>query len=93
VLLGLAFDYGEARSWVHNLVLSDAGPHTYLAGVAGRVAVTHELSRRLELFGQIEGAVHHAHAKDTPFGNEYNWLASSIAAGVGVRVAALAGRD
>jgi hypothetical protein len=87
--LGAGYEYGEARSWVHNYNFSDEGPHAFLSGVIVRLGLAQSLANRLQLYGDIEQSAYRAHAKDVSPANEYNWLGRAFKATVGIRIVLL----
>lgn len=84
--VGAGYEYGEARSWMHNFQFRDEGPHAYTSGGAVRFGVAQSVAKRLQLYGDIECSAFRAHAADTSPSNEYSWLGRAFKATLGVRV-------
>ena len=91
--IGIGLEYGEARSWLDNLTISQEGPHNYLVGGSARVGVSTPLLARFQVYGELLQSFYRAHARDGTSRNEYNWLGRSLTGGVGVRFALARGHS
>lgn len=91
--IGVGFEYGEARSWLDNLTISQAGPHNYTTGGSTRVAIVSPRLARFQIYGELLQSFYRAHARDGTSWNKYNWLGGSLTGGVGVRFALARGHS
>ncbi len=85
LLFGTGFEYGEARSWLDNLTISQQGPHNYLVGGSARVGISSPPCGRLMLYGEALQTFYKAHASDGASGTKYNWLGRSFTGAIGMR--------
>jgi hypothetical protein len=77
------YEYGEAHSWLENMILSESGPRTIHTGggLQVMVAANHGLLRPMFV---IDVGVYRAHSNDETNATEATWIGSegSIRAGV-----------
>jgi hypothetical protein len=83
--VGLGLEYGEARSWLDNLTISQEGPHNYAVGGSARFGVSSPALGRVQLYGELLPSFYRGHARDGTSGTEYNWLGRSLTGAIGVR--------
>ena len=84
--LGAGYEYGEARSWIHNFQFRDEGPHAFVSGGVVRFGLEESLTKWVQLYGDIEMSAFRALATDALPRNEYRWLGRAFKAALGVRV-------
>jgi hypothetical protein len=84
---GVGLEYGEARSWLDNLTISQAGPHNYAVGGSARVGISSSLLGRVQVYGELLQSFYRGHARDGTSGSKYNWLGRSLTGAVGVKFA------
>jgi len=84
--LGAGYEYGEARSWVHNFQFRDEGPHAFVTACAVRFGVAQSIASALQFYGDMEQSAFRAHARDVSPSTKYNWLGRAFKATVGVRI-------
>lgn len=92
-LVGLGADYGEGRSWLDNLVMSDEGPHSFTWGGSAMLGFATSIAPRCYAYAQLIQGVHQAHAKDPPLGTKYNWVGRSLSGVIGLKFVILRGRQ
>lgn len=89
---GIGLEYGESRSWLDNLTISQQGPHNYNFGGSARIGVSSPFVARFQVYGEVLESFYRAHARDGTSGNQYNWLGRSLTGAFGVRFAAVSAR-
>ena len=100
LMIGLGFDYGEGRSWLHTVASTypfaasrSEGPHAFMAGGSVKFGISQQLGSRLQVTAELVQSVYRAHAKDpSSLRSDYNWLGRSLAGSVGLRWVVLRGR-
>jgi hypothetical protein len=90
---GLGLDYGETRSWLKNLVVSEDGPHAFSVGGSLRIGIAYPSRSRIQATGQLVQGVQWAHADDPQTAGTVKWLGRSLAGSAGVRFVLLPGRE
>lgn len=91
--IGIGLEYGEARSWLDNLTISQKGPHNYTVGGSGRVGISSPFLARFQVYGELLQSYYRGHARDEISGSSYNWLGRSFTGAVGVRFALARGHS
>lgn len=79
--LGLGAEYGEARSWLRNLLVERDGPHSYLGGGYLRLGMRWAAQRWA--FGpDAVVSVYRGHTANALLKDRYDWMGSAIFMGL-----------
>jgi hypothetical protein len=82
---GAGYEYGEARSWLKNLLVSEDGPRNILSGGFVTGGAEARVTQMLSVFGELEAFAFHGRAELSTLVTRYNWLGRSIGVSVGLR--------
>jgi hypothetical protein len=93
LFVGIGLEYGEARSWLDNLTISQEGPHNYVGGGSARIGIASPFVGRVQAYGELLQSFYRGHARDGVSGIKYNWLGRSLSGAVGVRFALVRGHS
>jgi hypothetical protein len=91
--VGIGLEYGEARSWLDNLVISQEGPHNYTLGGSARVGISSPFLGRVQAYGELLSSFYRGRAQDRTSGNTYHWLGRSLTGAIGMRFALARGHS
>ncbi len=89
---GLGYEYGEARSWLKNLQVSETGPRNVLTGASVRAGAAIRSAPRLFIVGEVHAGAYRGRAEVGSLSTRYNWLGRSVGVSVGLRYAVRPGR-
>jgi len=84
--VGLGAEYGEARSWLHNLSGTFEGPRAFEAGGSARLIAAMPVSSKTQFVLQLAQSAYRAHARDASKLSDYNWLGQSLSLALGMRL-------
>lgn len=93
LFVGIGLEYGEARSWLDNLTISQEGPHNYMVGGSARVGISSPLVGWVQFYGELLQSFYRGHARDGSSGSEYNWLGRSLTGAAGVKLTLVRGHS
>lgn len=84
---GAGYEYGESRSWLHASSANESGPHAYSSAAYLRMGAERHISGALSGYSELTLSAGLSHAQATASDDQYHWLAQSLEASLGVRVA------
>jgi hypothetical protein len=84
VWAGVAYEYGEARSWLDSAQLSEGGPHNYLVGVSFSAGEAVRVARRMDVRCYLGLSELWGRASGVATTNDYRWVGSDLTLGLGL---------
>lgn len=84
VLAGGGYEYGEARSWLENVVAGDEGPRAFMPGGDVRLRASRRVMRRVWLNATLRQGLFFAHARHPGLLTDFSWLSRSFSSSIGL---------
>ena len=83
---GLGAEYGESRSWLDGVSVSDEGPHVFMGGGYLKAGVMGRALGPLHGYAEATQSVYQAHARRAGLESKFNWLGQAMEVAAGLRL-------
>jgi hypothetical protein len=80
----IAYDYGEARSWLKSVQLSEEGPRNYLVGISIGAGTAVRIAQHIDLRSQLGLSALWGRATGVVTTNAYRWLGDELGVSIGL---------